>query len=80
MELGFYNHFKGGVYHVVGIALHHETREELVMYYDYNTAPPFTFYAREKKNFEEEVIVNGKKVKRFQKEKYNYEKDVEYDN
>lgn len=31
-ELGLYRHFKGGIYRVLSIAYHSETREKLVIY------------------------------------------------
>ena len=32
IKLGKYRHFKGGEYEVLGIALHSETQEEMVVY------------------------------------------------
>ena len=31
---GFYRHYKGGVYEVIGMSIHTETEEELVLYRD----------------------------------------------
>lgn len=32
VEPGYYRHFKGNYYQVIGMALHSETREEMVVY------------------------------------------------
>ena len=32
IKLGIYRHFKGGIYEVLGIAIHSETMEEMVVY------------------------------------------------
>ena len=32
IKLGKYRHFKGGEYEVLGVALHSETQEEMVVY------------------------------------------------
>ena len=66
---GIYRHFKGGKYEVIGIAKHSETLESFVVYkalYGENN-----LWVRPLKMFLEELEVNGKKIKRFQKyEKY----------
>ncbi len=51
---GIYRHFKGDLYIVEGVALHHETREEMVIYrglYGDGTH----LFVRPKDNFLEEV-------------------------
>ncbi len=62
---GIYRHFKGGKYEVIGIAKHSETLESFIVYkalYGENN-----LWVRPLKMFLEEVEVNGKKIKRFQK-------------
>lgn len=69
VKLGKYRHFKGMVVEVIGIALHSETMEEMVVY---NHPDPVkgkganTMWARPKKMFLEKVMVNGKMVPRFE--------------
>ena len=68
MKLGKYQHFKGMIVEVIGIALHSETMEEMVVY---NHPDPVkgkdanTLWVRPKKMFLEEIEVDGKKVPRF---------------
>lgn len=58
---GKYEHFKGGLYKVLGIAKHSETLEELVVYKNSEG----DFWVRPVKMFLEEVEFKGKKVPRF---------------
>ncbi|MBI4034822.1 MAG: DUF1653 domain-containing protein [Candidatus Chisholmbacteria bacterium] len=60
VTLGWYRHFKGQRYKVIGVAKHSETLEELVVYKDEKS-----LWVRPKKMFEGKVVVNGKKVPRF---------------
>lgn len=63
MKLGIYEHFKGNKYEVIGIGRHSETEEEFVVYralYE-----EYCLWVRPKAMFEEEVLKNGTKVKRF---------------
>lgn len=63
IKLGIYQHFKGKIYKVIGLARHSETLEDLVIYqaqYDKKQ-----IWARPKKMFLEKVKINGKKVPRF---------------
>jgi hypothetical protein len=60
MRLGFYRHFKGGEYEVIGVGHHSETGEQLVIYYG-----GALLWVRPYDNFIEEVDVDGKKVPRF---------------
>ena len=68
IKLGKYKHFKGTVVEVIGIALHSETMEEMIVY---NHPDPVkgrdanTMWARPKEMFFEEVEVDGKKIPRF---------------
>ena len=62
---GKYRHFKGGLYEVLGIALHSETREEMVVY-----RPLYGeggMWVRPRPMFFETVLVNGVMVPRFER-------------
>lgn len=43
VKCGFYRHYKGGLYFVLGTVKHSETQEELVLYYSLHY---FCFWAR----------------------------------
>ena len=66
MKLGKYKHYKGNFYLVLGIAKHSETLEELVVYISLYDNPRSQMWVRPKKMFLEKVIVDGKKVPRFE--------------
>lgn len=60
---GLYRHFKGGDYEVIGIALHSETLEVMVIYkalYGQGLT-----WVRPRAMFLETVMHNGQKVPRF---------------
>ncbi len=57
---GWYKHYKGHTYQVMGVARHSETLEELVVYKDENH-----WWVRPKQMFLEKVTIDGKKVPRF---------------
>ena len=59
---GEYMHFKGKRYYVLDVAKHSETGEELVLYHAYDDS---TLWARPKRMFLEDVVVEGKNVPRF---------------
>jgi hypothetical protein len=66
VELGLYQHYKGGLYEVVGIAKHSESLEELVVYRTYFAPGQLgDFWVRPSAMFSEEVEVNGRKKPRF---------------
>ena len=65
IELGKYKHFKGNEYEVLGVAKHSETLEEMVVYRAlYGDGG---IWVRPAVMWNEEIIHNGKKVKRFTK-------------
>ena len=67
---GHYKHYKGSLYQVIGIALHSESHEELVVYKalsDSEKFPKDTLWARPLSMFNSEVMVEGKQVRRFTK-------------
>jgi len=72
IEIGaIYKHYKGNNYEVIGVAIHSETLEELVIYKALYNIPGFgvnSLWARPKKMFLENVIVNGVEVERFKKQ------------
>lgn len=59
--MGKYEHYKGGVYEVVGVASHSETLEKMVVYRHGDGE----LWVRPLAMFIEFVEVNGKKVPRF---------------
>ena len=67
IALGTYRHSKSGkLYEVLGVALHTETGDMLVVYRAlYKT--DYELFARPYKMFVENVDLNGKKVPRFEK-------------
>lgn len=66
MKLGLYRHYKGGHYKVLGICLHSETKEELVLYEPLNKDGATNFWVRPLEMFLEDIEIDGKKIPRFQ--------------
>ena len=62
MQTGRYQHYKGNYYIVLGTVLHSETEEELVLY---RSEKNEQLWVRPKAMFEENVVIDGKEVKRF---------------
>lgn len=65
---GIYKHYKGNEYEVIGTAKHSETEEELVVYFALKN--PTQLWVRPFGMFNEEIELNGDKVKRFKKIEY----------
>lgn len=65
IQPGRYRHYKGNEYEVIGIARHSETEEEYVVYRALYGERGL--WIRPAAIFEEEVEVNGKRVRRFQR-------------
>lgn len=61
---GRYRHYKGKEYEVIGIARHSETEEEYVVYR--TLYGNFDLWIRPLTMFQEEVVVDGVKLPRFQ--------------
>lgn len=64
IELGLYQHYKGNVYKVLGLARHTETLEELVIY---QSVKDGKIWARPSKMFEEQILIDGVQIPRFKK-------------
>ena len=65
---GKYKHYKNILVRVIGVGLHSETLEEMVIYEKLENFKGFkkgSLWVRPKKMFLEVVEVNGKKVPRF---------------
>ena len=73
LEIGaIYRHYKNKdyLYEIVGVARHSETLEEMVVYkalYESEDFGKDALWVRPKEMFLENVIVDGKEVKRFEK-------------
>lgn len=65
IEPGKYRHYKGNEYEVVGVGLHSETFEEMVVYRDLHGK--HTIWVRPASMWNETVVVDGKEMKRFTK-------------
>lgn len=67
MRTGIYTHsITGKQYRVLGTAKHSETLEEFVVYEALYKNPVSTLWIRPKTMFTEKVVIQGKKVPRFQ--------------
>lgn len=62
IQKGKYKHFKGSMYEVLGVGIHTETKDQMVVYKEENTE---RLWLRPLHNFLEEVEKDGKKVPRF---------------
>lgn len=67
LPLGQYQHYKGGLYDVLGVGINTETLEYLVIYKPIHELSSTTFWVRPYEMFIESVEVEGKQVPRFQK-------------
>ncbi len=66
LRIGKYRHYKGGMYKVIGVAIHTETGEELVIYTALTKqGGEVGLWARPKSMFIEVVSVEGKSIPRF---------------
>lgn len=76
MKLGKYKHYKNKLYEVIGVANHSETLEKLVVYkalYESSEFGQNALWVRPYEMFNEEIEIEGKKVKRFELVDNNYE-------
>lgn len=67
---GKYKHYKGKEYEVVGVALHSESLEKMVVYkplYETPDIPTGTLWVRPFAMFFENVLVDGASIPRFYK-------------
>ena len=64
MKKGIYRHYKGNEYELIDVALHSETLEEMVVYRA--LYGEMKLWVRPATMWEEEVVVDGEKVKRFE--------------
>ena len=64
MKQGIYQHYKGKHYQVIGICLHSETLEEMVVYRQ--LYEDYGLWVRPKHMFEEGIIHEGQHRPRFQ--------------
>jgi hypothetical protein len=70
VEPGRYRHYKGKDYEVIGVGLHSETHERLVVYRALYRSEEFgddAIWVRPLSSFVETVEVNGKSVPRFRR-------------
>ncbi|MCL2850757.1 MAG: DUF1653 domain-containing protein [Firmicutes bacterium] len=63
IKIGIYRHFKGGIYRVVGMAIHSETQEEMVLY---QASSNGLMYVRPIRMWNEIVERGGETFRRFE--------------
>lgn len=61
IKIGKYQHFRGGIYEVIGLAKHSETLEELVIY----RGEQGDLWARPTINFLATIKIDNQEVPRF---------------
>lgn len=61
---GIYRHYKGNIYKVLHIAKNSETLEDMIIYQDINASEKI--WARPASMWNEDILIDGKTVKRFQ--------------
>ncbi|MFN8634461.1 MAG: DUF1653 domain-containing protein [Chloroflexota bacterium] len=73
MKLGRYRHYKGQEYEVLGVVMHTESNEKLVLYRALYDIPslrdeygPDPWFVRPYTMFNENVTVDGRSVARFE--------------
>ncbi|HRY60131.1 MAG TPA: DUF1653 domain-containing protein [Patescibacteria group bacterium] len=67
-KTGIYQHYKGNLYKVIGLAYHSETLEKFVVYralYESEQFDPNALWVRPTEMFLEKIEFEGKKVPRF---------------
>jgi hypothetical protein len=64
IKIGRYRHFKGNLYEVLHLAKHSETLEEMVVYRA--LYGEHGIWVRPASMWNEEVLLDGKQLKRFQ--------------
>ena len=57
-----YKHYKGNVYKIIALGKHSETEEDMIVYQHVDKGD---IWVRPKSMWNEEVLVDGKKVLRF---------------
>ena len=67
ISLGFYKHYKGNIYEVIGIAKHSETLEEMVVYKATYQLAGQNLWVRPLTMFMETIVIDGVEKKRFEK-------------
>lgn len=69
LEIGVYRHYKGGIYKIVTLACHTETLEWYVVYESQERKKQGlpSVWVRPYDMFIEEIVVEGDKIKRFEK-------------
>lgn len=63
IKTGIYQHYKGKLYQVIGLARHSENLEELVVYQ--SMYGDYGLWTRPLKMFTEDILIDGKNVPRF---------------
>ncbi len=66
LQLGFYKHYKGKLYKVLGVVRHSETLEEMVLYETQYENELGKLWVRPLAMFVENVEIDGKSMPRFE--------------